>query len=223
MRLRGIVALLLVFTGCGKPAPEEFAGGIERIVSSTPGWVESSELGKRVWDLTRKAYADRQHRPFWLDGDVPTPQFDELIQALDEAASHGLEAARYGGAQLRADRDLAEAAWLGARFDHERVAEVDVRSTFAFLLYGADLLGWRFNSRDVDREWLSRVEKQDLTAELDRALQQGSVKQTLQAFAPSHEQYRGLRAALMRADNAVGTSGSAPLRDWDRERIRMNL
>ncbi len=180
-----------------------------------PAWVDRDPLGKRLWEIERQFYEARQHRPAWIDGDRPTAALEELIHVLRQADGHGLEPATYAAEELTAARSAADEAWIGARFDEARVTETDLRLTYAFLEYAADLLGWRLSPRTIDSNWVTVPKKVDLAEQLRTALDSNKVRDTLEALAPRHPQYKGLQTALVRARQ----EGKAQ----DVERIEMNL
>jgi murein L,D-transpeptidase YcbB/YkuD len=86
--------------------------------------------------------------------------------------------------------------------------------TYSYLQYAADLLGWTHRPREVHENWLSDARKEDLAARLTEAVTRGSVRDSLEALAPDHSQYRGLQAAL--AQESQQPSGHA-------DQIRMNM
>jgi len=68
--------------------------------------------------------------------------------------------------------------------------------TYAFLEYSADLLGWRMSPRSIDPNWLDTPRKADLVAALRAAVDERKVRESFEALAPRHPQYKGLQAAL---------------------------
>jgi len=216
---------------CGRVDRQQYADAVRRLAAKAPSWVERTEYGKRIWSLEQKFYEQRNYLPAWIDGDDPTPRLDALLQALGDAELHGLEPSRYGVSGLVAERRKADEATIGTSFDHQRVPELDLRFTYAFLKHAGDLLGWARSPRDVDRTWLATPKKEDLVADLTTALDGNRVRETLDALAPAHPQYKGLQAALARyrkeGERAIaGTSGD-PGNDmpvsWRLQQIRMNL
>jgi murein L,D-transpeptidase YcbB/YkuD len=209
--------LLLAAVACGRKDSEQFAAPLKKSASSVPRWVHRDAVGKRLWALEQKFYAARQYVPAWIDGDDPTPQLHAMLGALRDAEVHGLDAAGYGYETLAAALEEAdERAWIGAAFEPEEIPETDLRLTYAFLTHAADLLGWRSSPRALDRNWLPSPKKADLLTHLRDALERNQVRETLDAIAPSHAQYKGLQAALARA-----RKGAA--QDLDTDKIRMNL
>jgi murein L,D-transpeptidase YcbB/YkuD len=217
--MRGItVALALTATiACGQKDGQQFAAALKEAASSAPRWIRRDALGRRLWAIEQKFYAERQYVPAWIDGDDPTPQLDALVDALREAGLHGLEPEAYGYDSLAAARAKADDdAWIGASFEPDAIPETDLRLTYAFLAHAADLLGWRSSPRAVARNWLPSPKKADLLQHLREALAGNKVRETFEAMAPSHPQYKGLQAALAQARKG-------DRQDLDVDKIRMNL
>jgi murein L,D-transpeptidase YcbB/YkuD len=209
------IALITLVAGCNKVSREQFAPDVRRALESTPRWVDRGEFGKRLWAIERHFYEARGYTPAWIDGDRPTVQLDELVEVLRAAGQHGLEPAAYGVNDLQGARAAADEAWFGARFEPERIPELDLRLTYAFLEHAADLLAWRLSPRTIDPSWLATPKKVDLAAQLRAAIEKNEIRDTLESLAPDHPQYKGLQAALERAREAG--------RKDEVERIAMNL
>lgn len=213
------VTVLLALTGamaCGRADRGQFAGELQAIAATMPEWVDRDAPGRRLWAIEKEFYELRAWTPAWIDGDNPTPQLDELLAALKDADLHGLELARYGYHDLAAARAKADDDWIGATFAREEVPELDLRLTYAFLTYAADLLGWRTSPRTIDRNWLASPRTADLLDELRAGLENNRVGDTLDALAPAHPQYTGLQAALARARDETSEEAAVT-------KIRMNL
>lgn len=217
MKILIAVLAVAVTAGCSKVDSQQYANAVKTAVAATPQWVAKDALGKRLWAIEQKFYADRQHLPAWIDGHDPTPQLDDLLAALRDADRHGLEPAAYGYDQLAAARAKADEGWMGAAFEPAQIPELDLRLTYAFLLHSADLLGWRSSPRNTDRKWLPSPKKADLGQHLRAALEGNEVKSTFEELAPEHPQYKGLQAALARARQEGNPSVELV------ERLRMNL
>src|SRR5687767_2640499 len=197
----GVLCILVAAAlagACSNVDRQQYADAVRRLTAQAPPWVEPTAHGKQLWSLEQKFYERRGYVPAWIDGDDPTPQLDALLQALGDAELHGLDMARYGVSGLVAERLKADEALLGASFEHARVPELDLRLTYAFLQHAGDLGGWASSAREVDRNWLATPKKDDLLAHLTEALDGNRVRETLDALAPAHSQYKGLQAALAR-------------------------
>src|SRR6476660_2952626 len=54
------------------------APAIERIVSSSPAWIDHDKLGSTLWRAERDFYESRSHLPAWMDGDKASPRLAAL-------------------------------------------------------------------------------------------------------------------------------------------------
>src|SRR5258705_12481944 len=70
------------------------APAIQRIVGSTPAWVDRDRLGSALWRAERDFYASRRNLPAWMEGDKASPGFATLLDALKHSEGPGLHPAR---------------------------------------------------------------------------------------------------------------------------------
>jgi len=181
---------------CSKVDRQQIAPEIARATEAAPNWVERGAFGKRLWAIERQFYEARGHAPAWIDGDAPTHQFDDLLDALSKADRHGLVPAAYHVDRLLAARTKADEGWFRSKFEVSQVPELDLRLTYAYLAHAADLLGWRISPRSIDANWIAAPRKVDLAAKLSEAIEKDRVRDSLAELAPTHPQYKGLQAAL---------------------------
>ena len=190
----------------------QHAPAIERIVGSTPAWVDGDRLGSALWKAEGDFYASRKNLPAWMDGDKASPAFATLLEALKHSEDHGLDPARYDtdGFQQAA----AAAAQTKGRYELATIPELDAHLTYGYLRYAADLLGWSGNPKAIYADWLVAPNKMDLADHLATAISSGHVRESLDELAPSHPQYKGLQTALQR--ERMNPTGHLDL-------IRMNM
>ena len=206
------VALLLLSASCNRDVAI-YTEAVQQTVSGTPEWLDRSALGKRLWTIERRFYESRGYLPAWIDGNRTTPQLKDLVAQLKYSEVHGLEPSDYRIAEFERVRDGSH-TFLGTRFEDAVVPDLDVKLTYAYLQYAADLLGWRTNSTDVSPIWLTQPKTEDLADRLTRAIGSNSIRKSLEELAPTHAQYKGLAAALARERRQP--TGHADL-------IRMNM
>jgi murein L,D-transpeptidase YcbB/YkuD len=187
---------------------------LRALVDGTPRWVGSDPLAKRLWQIERAFYESRGFEPAWIDGDRTTPQWKDLVQQLKYSERHGLDPAKYRVADFEQARAQSQTKTSGTRFPLERVAALDATMTFAYLSYAADLLGWDENPKAIYSNWIAAPRREDLAARLSQAVKTGAVRDSLESLAPSHQQYKGLQAALT-AERQHPTGHA--------DRIRMNM
>ena len=213
-RLLASVLLCLAFAGCDRVDNSQHAPAIRELTSRVPDWVDSSPLGRRLWTMEQEFYRSREYMPAWVDGVKTTPQWKDLIQQLKYSESHGLDPASYGVAQFEGLRETSQTRMRGTQFPAAQIPELDLKMTYAYLQYAADLLGWRHSPRDVHRNWLTDLKKADLPARLTEAVAANRVRDSLEELAPTHQQYKGLQSALAQEPSKTGSHA---------EQIRMNM
>ena len=219
MTFRGLAASCLLFLALvvapactTKVENTQHADAVKALVTGTPAWVDKTPLGKRLWQIERTFYEQRQFLPAWVDGDATTEQWKDLVQQLKYSERHGLDAASYGFAAWEQLREQSQTKTSGTRFPVERVPEMDAQMTYAYLRYAADLLGWTRSAKDVHPHWLTSPKKEDLAQRLADAVAGNQVRASLEALAPTHPQYKGLQAALLGEQDPANV-----------EKIKMNL
>lgn len=214
MTLRALPATLLAAIAIVGPAchqrvgNSEHRGAMQALVGGTPPWVEDTALGKRLWTTAQAFYDSRQHLPVWIDGNEPTPHWEDLVRQLEYSEAHGLDAAVYGGAAFERLREESRTTLSGTRFPVEEVPELDARMPYAYLRYASDLLGWTHSPTSVHPSWLTSPKREDLAARLTAAVSQSRVRESLEERAPTEgaqprEHTRRLSARVS------STSGSA--------------
>jgi murein L,D-transpeptidase YcbB/YkuD len=206
--------LAVLISSCAREKIDnaQHVSAIQKIVSSSPSWIEHDKLGAKLWDSEETFYQSRGNLPAWIDGDTRTPQFDALVEQLRHAEDHGLDPARYGTGQFQKAIEAADEN--KGTFDVAGVPELDARLTYAFLRYAADLLGWSGNPKAIYAQWVVKPKQEDLAARLNKALSSGQVAEALEELAPMHPQYKGLQTAL--ANERQNPTGHL-------DQIRMNL
>jgi murein L,D-transpeptidase YcbB/YkuD len=210
-----VAVFALVASACErKPDNAEYVEQIRALTASSPAWAGSGPLAKRLWQMERTFYEGRGFMPAWVDGDRTTPQWKDLIQQLKYSERHGLDPASYHVAEFEQLREQSQTKTSGTRFPPEQVPEMDAKMTFAYLRYAADLLGWDENPKAIYVDWIPSARKEDLAARLAAAVDKGAVRDSLEGLAPTHQQYKGLQAAL--ALEKAQPTGHA-------DQIRMNM
>lgn len=172
------------------------APAIQRIVSSTPGWVDRGKLGSTLWKAEHDFYESRTHLPAWMEGDKASPRLAALIEALKRSEDHGLDPARYDTDGFQ--QAVAAAAQNKGRYELAKIPELDARLTYAYLRYAADLIGWSGNPKAIYAAWIVAPSKVDLAEHLASAISSDKVRESLDELAPNHPQYKGLQTALQR-------------------------
>src|SRR6185503_19353057 len=183
--------------GCDR-APQidnsRHAPAIERLVSSSPAWVDRDKLGSTLWKVERDFYESRTHLPAWMEGDQASPRVAALVEALKHSEDQGLDPARYNTDGFQ--QAIAAAAQNKGTYDLARIPELDAKLTYAYLRYAADLLGWSGNPKAVYATWMVVPNEIDLADHLAKAVSSDHVRESLDELAPGHPQYKGRQTAL---------------------------
>ena len=229
-RVVAAVAVLSLSAACTTVDVAQQAGAIAAFAATQPAWVGKTKLEAELWKNTQTFYAARDHRAAWIDGDRPTSRMEDLLHQLRMADAHGLEPSVYGVQPLMAVVEASQTRFRGTRLSPETAPEFDVRLTYAYMRYAADLLGWTHRPRDVYRDWQAPPREEDLVARLTRVVAGSDVRGSLEELAPSHPQYQGLQVALADlrkvnegARTLPARSDGPPLPEDAEERIRMNM
>ena len=156
-------------------------------------------------------YARRAFRPAWNNEQGPNRLADDLVAALNRADLEGLNPEDYHVTEIGTLLTYVRlAAASGRTAEVERLADLELLLTDAFLLYGSHLLGGRVDPESLHPQWEASPRGADLGTLLDDALESRKIARALQRLAPTHEGYQRLREALARA-RAFAESGAWPV------------
>lgn len=140
-------------------------------------------------------YLDRDFQPAWSGDEASVRRAHELVEALRNASTDGLDGEDYHLAAIEA---LLAAAPANPQERAKRRVDLDLLLTDAFLVFGSHLLHGRVNPETVEPEWTANRRNADMGAVLRRALEGGSVAETLDGLRPPQRRYARLRVALER-------------------------
>jgi len=221
--LAGVLTMLMVtLAGCGGER-EEASGGeaagaadtaftrqvapaIEAALAAADA--PEGERASAVWERVAAIYAERQHRPVWLDAGGPTQRGRELAVELLRAGEHGLDPAAYAGERLA--MELTALTRRQARRDEaaygERAARLDPALTHSFLMLAEHLGRGRIDPAEAGIHWESEPRRIDL-AEVFRVAAEEGPAAALAAARARHEQYARLEQALGHYRRAVAAGG----------------
>jgi murein L,D-transpeptidase YcbB/YkuD len=156
-------------------------------------------------------YARRAFRPAWNNEQGPNRLADDLVAALNRADLEGLNPADYHVEEIGGLLTYVRlAAASGRTPEVERLADLDLLLTDAFLLYGSHLLGGRVDPESLHPLWEASPRGADLSTLLETALDSRKIARTLQRLAPTHEGYQRLREALAQ-ERAFAETGAWPV------------
>ncbi len=153
-------------------------------------------------------YTQRAFRPAWSADDGPLPQVAILVKEIRAADLEGLRPEDYHLASI--ETLLAEIlthTGTNPPFEPEKLADLDLLLTDAFLLYGSHLLTGHVNPETIQSEWVIEKRFADLAEILEAALHANDIEKALKDLRPPHPDYAALRNALLTYENIVSMGG----------------
>lgn len=196
--------LLVLAAGCGPLHVGTTEKGREMdealrqtLQSPAPPYAARDDEGVRLWKLTRRFYDHRQFAPAWIENASPRPQMDALINAIHAADREGLDPELYSVSLLDQQKKEASKGFLSKKgFDPKQAGAMDVWLTYLYMKYGSDLADGVSDLAHADPTWKITLEAFDPLAELERALRDNRVAESLIELTPTDPDYRALRTAL---------------------------
>jgi L,D-transpeptidase YcbB len=151
-------------------------------------------LGEQLHSATlvENFYRERVYQPAWSLGGRLT-QADMLIKALDDAYADGLSPAYYHRARIIS---LMDAAGKESYPDTNRLADLDILLTDAFLTLACHLSAGCANPLPAASQWYAKTANVDVSSLLDKALRENQVLETLTNLRPEKGIYTRLKRAL---------------------------
>ena len=143
-------------------------------------------------------YAERGHKPLWVDAKGATAPGEALLARLARAAEDGLRPADYATPAIGGD---------GAA-----LAEADIRLSVAAVLYARDARGARIEPRRLSALITPKLDLPSAQAVLAALEQARDAGEALAAFHPPHGGYRALRDRLAELRAAQPAAKAEPPR-----------
>lgn len=156
---------------------------------------------KATSDEARLHYQNTAYRGLWFDASGDDSKATALVQALSRAGDHALPASKYNTPLLRAALTAARSG------DPAAVAAAEIALTNAFLVYARDLKSGLLEPRRVDRDLHVFPERPDAPFLLMGLSRAADVATYLNALAPKHAHYAGLKVELS-ALVSMGVAGA---------------
>ena len=189
-----LLALALGFSACRRGPTPAVAAQLtaqlrQALDAKAPSFVAADgDRGHHAWQEEQRFYKQAGYRLMWTDGKHPRAQMDALVRAVRAADQEGLDPGDYRIDELDAIRR--------APIDDKNAVDADLRSTYAYLRYAADLVHGRIDPEDIDSHWHAVPRNVDLHGTLESALEEGTIEASLQRLAPASPQYQGLKHQL---------------------------
>jgi murein L,D-transpeptidase YcbB/YkuD len=208
MRIVVLVLAAVAISSCGtddRPVRDRIRSEVE--ASSVPPYATRNKDGRQLWRRTRDFYRGREFAPLWLRHRRATATADALGAAVERAGREGLDPRVYDIAFIH-ERDGIRRT----RFSEEDAGKIDVRLTFVYMQFAADLADGVSDLARSHPGWHIRPRTFDPAAHLTRAIADGKIAESLDALKPRNREYLALSELLAdyrrRAD--TGGPGAGP-------------
>jgi murein L,D-transpeptidase YcbB/YkuD len=177
------------------PIPDtEVALHIKERISRGIAYSKKTIWGEQVYSavLVESFYKGRNCQPAWShDGHLM--QVEMLMKAVDEAYGDGLSPAYYHLARIRSLVDNTGGELSPCP---NRLADLDILLTDAFITLGCHLSAGCVNPVAVASEWFAKGGKVDVSSLLEQALKKKQIREALIGLRPEKGIYTRLRSAL---------------------------
>ena len=143
-------------------------------------------------------YKHRAFQPAWITDHGPQPQATILINAIHEANREGLRPQDYHLAAIEALLEQTRHSVVtGRSVEPDKLVDLDLLLTDAFLLYGSHLLTGHVDPETIQAEWFIKRREADLVELLESALQENRIAVALEDVRPQSPGYARLKQVLL--------------------------
>jgi len=144
-------------------------------------------------------YMNRTFQPAWINNKGPLTLADSLFKAVRSAYHEGLNPDHYHVTAIEALLDSIRAdKKKHLPFDIERISDLDLLLSDAYLLYGSHLLSGHIDPETIDPAWMTKHPESDMVGVLEGALRERKIQGSLMGLLPSFPYYQRLRDELGR-------------------------
>ena len=155
-----------------------------------------------------KFYRERGFWPAWSYDFGPSPDAEDLLEAIRSACREGLNPEDYHLDHIEAMLSDLYAIEIGlGTYDSVKLADLDLTLTQAFFLYASHLADGRVDHRSVYPDWVLDRRSRDIPALLSEAVDSGDLRNTLADLAPHHSKYVKLREKLIKYQTIAEIGG----------------
>jgi murein L,D-transpeptidase YcbB/YkuD len=164
-------------------------------------------------DVLPPFYRGRGLRPAWIRDDLDLSDAASLLLALRRVEDDGLNPENYHLSTIEAlMAEVSRQKKGGSAASAEKLADLEMLLTDAFLLCGSHLVHGQVNPETIQSEWFIKGRYEDLAAVLEKGLQARDVGAALDSLRSTHSVYRDLRAAFKKIRAEVYTGGMPDFR-----------
>lgn len=157
-------------------------------------------------------YQERNYRPLWVDENGPLPHAYEMIEVIKDSYREGLNPNNY---------NLTEIDYVLSKIKSEQnsgglsnpatLAEFDLLLTNSFLTYANHLLYGQVTPAQINLELIFGERRIDLAEMLVFAVNENTVKDSLNNLLPAYPVYGRLRTALEHYRKLAAEGGWKPV------------
>jgi murein L,D-transpeptidase YcbB/YkuD len=192
--------------------PQHLRARLQEEVGVHQGSAKMSAVGEFFQAPTALArfYEQRGFQPAWVGAAGPLPQVATLMRTLHGADRHGLDPAIYHlGALETLLTALGPDSVSSITPDIQRLSDLELLLTDAFLLYGTHVLRGRLGLEATSEAWAAteRTSDVDLTQRLEDALQSNHLEELVADLRPPRSGYNGLLRARARYQELAANGG----------------
>jgi len=142
-------------------------------------------------------YKRKDFQPAWVINEIKLGQAHHLVEMIETSYLEGLTPDHYHLRTIKALlSEVHENRNKKAPQDPEKLFDLDLLLTDAFLLLGCHFSAGCVNPVTVEAEWFTKQGKLDAAAVLEIALRENRIKDTLQGLLPPQDSYAKLKQAL---------------------------
>ena len=161
------------------------------ITAKSASFVDEGDRARHSWHEAQRFYKQNGYQLAWSDGTHLRATMDGLISAVRAADEDGLDPADYHVDELDAARR--------APLDADSAVALDLRATYTYLRYAADLRLGTIDPEDLNPEWHPAPRTLYERNALKEGLDSNNIGESLARIAPHAPQYLGLKHQLVLA------------------------
>ncbi|MBN2029682.1 L,D-transpeptidase family protein [bacterium] len=142
-------------------------------------------------------YEQRAYRPARSDDRGPLTLVDDLIESIQQAHYEGLKPKDYHIEKITAIfSEIRQFQQSRKTVSFDRLVDLDLLCTDAFLVYSSHLLSGRVDPETFDPQWVPSRRGLNLVPFLEKTLEQKSIQKNLESLLPPQKGYQRLKSAL---------------------------